>query len=177
LAGGTNLYTYVRNNPPNSIDPLGLIDLVDDVLFDPDDPLSVPGPFVGGGGGGGFRGFGSGRFKNIFSSQSNVGKSCSSVSKRGYRVNWGQQEKHFPGHNSYTPGRSTMTNDPSKLSQKAGTGKQIGKKPIGTPGSKERIDFGEKIGTYIDEAGNSSPTTKGILHYGKKGIHIVPARP
>jgi filamentous hemagglutinin len=49
--------------------------------------------------------------------------------------------------------------------------------PVGKPGSRERVDFGENIGTYIDRAGNSSPTTKGIIHYGKDGMHIVPARP
>ncbi|MBU2714286.1 hypothetical protein KCG35_24880 [Zooshikella sp. WH53] len=70
-----------------------------------------------------------------------------------------------------------MTSDPKKLAKKAGTGQQVGKTPVGQPGSKERVDFGENIGTYIDQAGNHSPTTKGIIHYSKDGIHIVPARP
>jgi filamentous hemagglutinin len=39
------------------------------------------------------------------------------------------------------------------------------------------VNFGERIGTYIDEAGNAQSTTNGIIHYGKDGIHIVPARP
>lgn len=97
--------------------------------------------------------------------------------KKTPNVNWGQQEKHFPGHNSYTPGRSTMTSNPEKLAEKAGTGLQVGNKPVGTPGSKERVNFGESIGTYIDETGNALTTNKGIIHYGKKGIHVVPARP
>ena len=92
-------------------------------------------------------------------------------------IKWGAQEKHFPGHNSYTPGRSTMTSDPTKLAEKAGTGQQVGTAAVGTAGSKERVDFGGKIGTYIDQTGNASPTTKGIIHYSKEGIHIVPARP
>ena len=71
-----------------------------------------------------------------------------------------------------------MTADPQKLSAKFGSGQPVpGKPQVGLPGSKERIDFGETIGTYVDKAGNSSPTTKGIVHYGKQGAHIVPARP
>ena len=49
--------------------------------------------------------------------------------------------------------------------------------PVGQPGSKERIDFGEEIGVFRDPDGNATPTTVGIVHYGKKGAHIVPARP
>ena len=41
-------------------------------------------------------------------------------------VDWGQQEKHFEGHNSYTAGRSTLTANPEELAQKAGTGTKFG---------------------------------------------------
>ncbi|MDZ4057179.1 MAG: polymorphic toxin type 50 domain-containing protein, partial [Polynucleobacter sp.] len=99
------------------------------------------------------------------------------VAKSTPPIKWGAQEKHFPGHNSYTFGRSTMTSDPTKLAEKAGTGQQVGRVPVGQPGSKERVNFGENIGTYIDQAGNASRTTNGIIHYSKDGIHIVPARP
>lgn len=92
-------------------------------------------------------------------------------------MNWGQQEKHFPGHNSYTPGRSTMTANPEKLAQRAGTGQQVGNTPVGLPGSKERVNFGETIGNHIDPSGAVTPTNVGIIHYGKNGIHVVPARP
>jgi len=70
-----------------------------------------------------------------------------------------------------------MTSNPEKLAQQAGMGQQVGKTPVGQAGSKERVNFGENIGTYIDRAGNASPTSKGIIHYGKDGIHIVPGRP
>ncbi|MFC4932710.1 polymorphic toxin type 50 domain-containing protein [Massilia sp. GCM10023247] len=34
------------------------------------------------------------------------------------------------------------------------------------------------IGVYVDPAtGQRSPTTNGIIHESKKGVHIVPARP
>ena len=93
-------------------------------------------------------------------------------------VNWGQQEKHIPGTNNFIPGRSTVTTDPDKLAEQAGTGQQVGNVPVGQPGSKERVDFGKVIGSYVDPVtGTSVPTTKGIIHYGKNGIHVVPARP
>ena len=92
-------------------------------------------------------------------------------------IKWSAQEKHFPGHNSYTPGRSTMISNPEKLAKKAGTGQQVGNVPVGQPGSKERVNFGETIGNYIDQAGNTFPTTNGIIHYSRDGIHVVPARP
>ncbi|MFU0933431.1 polymorphic toxin type 50 domain-containing protein [Kluyvera cryocrescens] len=39
-------------------------------------------------------------------------------------------------------------------------------------------DFGKPIGNFVDRnTGLSVPTTKGIVHYGKDGAHIVPARP
>lgn len=48
----------------------------------------------------------------------------------------------------------------------------------GQPGFRERIDFGEQIGTYIDPVtGAELAISRGILHYGNKGVHIVPARP
>lgn len=63
-------------------------------------------------------------------------------------------------------------NDVQRLpDQKAGTGTMIGN-------NKERVDFGKIIGRYIDMAiGQSTDTTIGIIHYGNKGAHIVPARP
>ncbi len=93
------------------------------------------------------------------------------------RINPGQQGKHQIWHNNHTPGRSVLTADPAALGRHAGTGQQVGKIEVGLPGSKERVNFGEEIGTYVDQAGNGTPTTNGIIHYGSNGIHIVPARP
>ena len=48
---------------------------------------------------------------------------------------------------------------------------------MGLAGSKERIDCGKTIGTFVDkDTGLSVPTTKGIIHYGKHRAHIVSAR-
>lgn len=49
------------------------------------------------------------------------------------------------------------------------------------PGSisyKEIVNFGEVIGYAIDkETGAQTATTWGKIHYGKKGLHIVPVNP
>jgi len=80
-------------------------------------------------------------------------------------INWGQQEKHFPGHNSYGGGRSPMTANPEELAKMAGTGQQVGHVPVGQPGFKERVDFSPRIiGSYSDGAGNLTPTSKGMIH-------------
>ena len=93
-------------------------------------------------------------------------------------INWDAQEKHFEGHNSYDGKRSKLTANPRELAKQAGSGQQVGNVPRGTPGFQERVDFGKVIGKYVDPTtGIASDTTKGIIHYGGKGIHIVPARP
>ena len=57
------------------------------------------------------------------------------------------------------------------LDEKAGTGTMIGD-------NKERVDFGQVIGQYVNPTtGEATDTTMGIIHYGNKGAHIVPARP
>uniref|UniRef100_UPI00313BCF3C polymorphic toxin type 50 domain-containing protein n=1 Tax=Yersinia enterocolitica TaxID=630 RepID=UPI00313BCF3C len=66
----------------------------------------------------------------------------------------------------------------NQIADIARTQGKIGNVAIGIPGSKERINYGQVIGNYIDpQTGISTPTTKGIVHYGKNGVHIVPARP
>jgi ABC-type transport system involved in cytochrome bd biosynthesis fused ATPase/permease subunit len=43
---------------------------------------------------------------------------------------------------------------------------------------KIRVDFGKVIGNYKNpETGQLVPTTKGIIHNGKNGAHIVPSSP
>lgn len=46
------------------------------------------------------------------------------------------------------------------------------------PGYKETVDFGEQIGIWKSVDGITElPTTRGTIHYGKKGAHIVPVKP
>jgi RHS repeat-associated protein len=98
----------------------------------------------------------------------------------GPKIHDGQQGKHVPGHNNFQPGKSELTDpDPQGLlDQGTGTGQQVGNTPVGQSGSKERVDFGKRIGNYVDPVtGEKSPTSIGIIHHGSRGSHIVPARP
>lgn len=119
---------------------------------------------------------GNGRFND-------EGNSGSYKKVNGYdaKVNPGQQNKHIPGTNEYKNSaangnnRSTLNgnlDDVQKLlDEKAGTGSMIGN-------NKERVDFGKVIGQYVDPVTDqATDTTMGIIHYGNKGAHIVPARP
>ena len=51
--------------------------------------------------------------------------------------------------------------------------------PMPEPGSKELFDTGEEVIGLYRYAGSkdSKPTTRGIIHYGPQGCHIIPARP
>ena len=90
-------------------------------------------------------------------------------------VNTGKQGKHIIGNNNYIEGRSVFNgtvDDAQRLVDEfAGTGEWIGT-------NKERVNFGEVIGQYINPATNEAvDTTVGIIHYSKTGTHIVPAQP
>ncbi|MFZ4715336.1 MAG: polymorphic toxin type 50 domain-containing protein [Bacteriovoracaceae bacterium] len=92
-------------------------------------------------------------------------------------VDAAKQGKHVPGHNNYIPGKSVLTKDAADLLA-AYKANKVKKQAIN--GEKTRVDFGEKIGLYIDPVtGESVPTTNGIVHYSSKNnsIHIVPAKP
>jgi len=96
------------------------------------------------------------------------------------KINVDQQRKHLPGNKQFIPGRSELTyKNPQELIDKfAGTGQPVGNVPRGEPGFKECINFREIIGNYINNnTGRSFPTTNGIIHYGLKGVHIVPSAP
>ncbi len=49
---------------------------------------------------------------------------------------------------------------------------------FGSPGYNERVNFQELIGYYVvEETGEKLPTSEGIIHYSKKGAHIITAFP
>ena len=93
------------------------------------------------------------------------------------KIHEGRQDKHIVGTNNFIPGRSELTANPVELGRRAGTGQQLGDTPVGDPGSRERVDFGRNIGNVVNPKGESAPTSVGNIHYGKDGIHIVPAWP
>ena len=91
------------------------------------------------------------------------------------KINPGKQGKHIPSSNNYQPGKSIVSISKSEcqklIDKYAGTGTKIG-------ANKERVDFGQIIGSYVDPAtGKKYPTTVGMIHYSKTGTHIVPATP
>ena len=92
-----------------------------------------------------------------------------------------RQNRHMPGRNAYemarTNGnlRSVIFRDANALqkllTEKAGTGEFIG-------ANKEKIDFGQTIGQYVDVDGRTKRETRiGIIHYTSEGAYIVPSRP
>lgn len=89
---------------------------------------------------------------------------------RRIQLNVGLQSKHIPTNNNFNPlsGLSELTHaDPQGLLDRfAGTG-------IRLDNQRELVDFGEEIGVAVSLKGRTH-TTRGIIHYGKNGAHIVP---
>jgi hypothetical protein len=87
-------------------------------------------------------------------------------------IDEGKQGKHIPGHNNFQPGKSEFTHpDPQGLLDEF-SGKGV------AHGNKEVVDFGQEIGTHVNQTGERTPTTRGTIHYDSKGgAHIVPAKP
>jgi filamentous hemagglutinin len=89
------------------------------------------------------------------------------------------KEYHVPGHNDFRLDRSVWEHpDPEGLLRRfAGTGVSHRGK-LGQPGYKEAVDFKEHIGIWVNKDETIRlPTTRGEIHYGKKGAHIVPTNP
>src|SRR5699024_4096458 len=103
------------------------------------------------------------------------------VNEFSVRVKPGAQEKHIPNTPNY---KQEIANGKSKsifygdnktaqelLDKFAGKGTTVTK-------NKERVDFGKPIGKYYDiVTGQYIETNRGMIHYGKDGAHIVPAKP
>ncbi|MBA2369876.1 MAG: hypothetical protein H0V82_12795 [Candidatus Protochlamydia sp.] len=91
------------------------------------------------------------------------------------------QSKHMKGAHNFEPMKSEWVHpDPQGLLTKfSGTGMPIKNEHYSVPGYKERVDFEEIIGYYTTKKDPNLklPTTKGIIHYSKKGAHIVPSHP
>lgn len=78
-----------------------------------------------------------------------------------------QQSKHIPGCWNYEIGKGKWTHgDPDALLSKfAGKGQRVAGE-VGIPGCRERVNFGEVIGYFVEEETKLElPTTKGIIHY------------
>ncbi|MEW8955597.1 polymorphic toxin type 50 domain-containing protein, partial [Clostridium sp.] len=89
----------------------------------------------------------------------------------------GKQGKHILGHNNYIEGRSYMGITTEELQQivneYAGTG-NILRDNKGDWSNKELIEVDKTLGVTFDIEGNAMETNKAIIHYSKKGTHVVP---
>ncbi|MNM99778.1 hypothetical protein D3C81_1123470 [compost metagenome] len=83
----------------------------------------------------------------------------------------GQQGKHIKSHNNFEEGRSYFNSgvDPAELL----SGVHSGKYPVVGVGARGNpvVDFGRPIGV---DGRTGQSVTKGQIHYGKNGAHIVP---
>lgn len=98
---------------------------------------------------------------------------------KNIKIHWDSQNKHIPGKHNYELGRSIFEhkNAETLLETFAGTGKPLNNFAPG-PNYKELVDFGEYIGIWINKENTISlPTTKGVIHYSKRGAHIIPTNP
>ncbi len=97
------------------------------------------------------------------------------------KIQMDKQGKHILGHRNYEAGNSVFRHSEyeSLLKEYAGKGTPVGSKIAQEAGFKEVVDFGEIIGECINNKTNIVvPTTRGTIHYDKKGgAHIVPAPP
>ncbi len=91
-------------------------------------------------------------------------------------INKGQQGKHIVGHGNFQDGRSILTENAQELLDAFHAGTINSSQAINNV--KTRVDFGKIIGNYKNpETGQLVPTTRGIIHTGNKGAHIVPSAP
>jgi RHS repeat-associated protein len=193
-AGGINLYGFLGNDPVNWVDVYGLESYsnaallaeegcgIDDQFTDPETGKTLSGTGVLGemgkelaeqaaanaAGGAAAKGAGSLLGKVACKCKSPFGKAAKAAPK----IHPGKQGKHIPGHNNFKPGKSELTHaDPQSLIDRfAGKGQRNGQ--------REWVDTGENVGNFIDQDGNSVPTTRITIHYGDDGmVHIVPAPP
>jgi len=81
------------------------------------------------------------------------------------RIHPGKQGKHIRGHNNFDRKKSEIYVDANSL---------LGQVPLGYPGDKNIVDFGQFIGAVADATGQLCLTSRGKVHYSKTGLHIVP---
>ena len=97
--------------------------------------------------------------------------------EKNIRLHPGHHQKHFfdVNNKNFVKGKSILYISAEEaqelLNEFAGKGQMKGL-------CKEVVDFGKVIGEDVDEVtGVGTPTTRGTIHYGKKGAHIVPTEP
>lgn len=98
-------------------------------------------------------------------------------------LHWDRQCKHIPGKHNFIPGKSVVTLQREEIEtlirKFAGKGERLNEQKWGTANYQERINFGQIIGTWVEEGSTVHfPTTNGKIVYDKKWqMHLVPLRP
>ena len=91
-------------------------------------------------------------------------------------VHQGQQDKHIIGTNNYIEGRSILTADAQTLIDLYAGKSEPKRTNSGVWNNKETFTHTDNIGFSVNKSGQT-PTNVGTIHYSKKGVHIVPAKP
>ena len=97
------------------------------------------------------------------------------------KLNIGSQNKHIPDSKGYIKGRSYLYGNvevaQNLVYRYAGTGELKFTKSTGEWNHKEIVTVDEDIGVAITkETGEGMPTNRFVIHYSKKGTHVVPTR-
>lgn len=95
-------------------------------------------------------------------------------------LHMGHQGKHIPGHNNYIEGKSYLTISAEEaqelVNRYAGTG-AVNMTKKGEWKNQELIDSDTVVGKALDQfTGEEFETSAFKIHYGKKGVHIVPTK-
>jgi hypothetical protein len=95
-------------------------------------------------------------------------------------INRGNQQKHIKDSPGYIVGRSYIYGDLDKAQRLVyehhGTGTPVFKRN-GEWSNKEIVLVDEVIGINVDpDTGEETETKRFVIHYGKKGTHIVPTK-
>ena len=95
----------------------------------------------------------------------------------GTKIHEGKQGKHVEGHNNYAEGKSILKTDAKSLLDDFHSGNVKSVRAINNV--KTQVDFGEVIGVYKSKTTpvDGIQTTNGIIHKGKRSVHIVPSKP
>ena len=101
--------------------------------------------------------------------------------KISIQVNIGNQTKHIKDSHNFIEGKSYILGNledcQTLISELYGTGQALVKGNNGEFNNKERVRASREFGVYVDEeTKKESKTRYGIIHYGKAGAHIIPAR-
>lgn len=100
--------------------------------------------------------------------------------KISVRLNVSNQTKHVKGSHNFDVGRSYVLGNlkdcQTLISELYGTGQALTNRR-NEFNNKERVRASRVFGVYVDEETKQETKTRyGIIHYGKAGAHIIPAR-